>query len=660
MDVEFSLDFFSAEFGRFVVTGCDGVSPTLILEAGKEYTFRQSDISNWYHPLGFAYYPDGALVGATELEPSAVKQGNNDVCVATAACDSPHYYIGDTYLGGDDGDGGFGLDKYEPIFALPIDRWYHNRSAIPDYNVRLTVDQEDTHEAFYFCHIHAGMSGRIRFCDRASHDAECVVRTGGTDEELSPYSAPAEFDVKCGTSGMQRFADDEDGYCERSNFLCAADGASETDTVAQCYQAIDCAMATDMRVTYGGAGDEFPTFLRQMIPHHQNAVNMGKIMLKHAGEDNAGCNFGDDEEFDNLMRSVINGQNAQIQYMHDYLAGAGEASVVDAQCAPVTGRDSFVRGAPATDPDDLLRNRPCELLPSGDASFTTVYVSMDYYASEFGYFKFATDSVTCSGSVPNLILAANHEYRFVQQDITNWYHPLGFAYFPDGAIADAEELEPAVDPSGSGCTVDEQCQSPEYYIGDAFLGGEDGDGGFGLDAYEPTFSLPIELWYDGNQSAIPMYNVHLTVTDSLTPEVFYFCHIHGGMGGRISVCNLADGVCSVRPDVTAADDGYITDTPVELAAHYVPSEFDQTCGSSNLDTYEPGDGYNAHCDGQVFLCTDDDTYDNYAACYDGVDCQMHHEMKVREGDHAARREQLMGLMVVRRCFDYACCCRRHC
>jgi hypothetical protein len=140
--VEVSLDFFAADFGRFVVAGCSGVSPTLILEAGKEYTFRQSDISNWFHPLGFAYYPDGALVGATELEPSTVKEGNDDTCVATATCDSPHYYIGDTYLGGDDGDGGFGLDSYEPAFALPIDQWYGgDRRAIPDYNVRLTVER---------------------------------------------------------------------------------------------------------------------------------------------------------------------------------------------------------------------------------------------------------------------------------------------------------------------------------------------------------------------------------------------------------------------------------------------------------------------------------------------------------------------------------------
>jgi hypothetical protein len=51
------------------------------------------------------------------------------------------------------------------------------------------------------------------------------------------------------------------------------------------------------------------------------------------------------------------------------------------------------------------------------------------------------------------------------QDITNWYHPLGFAYFPDGAHDDKEELEPTVDPTpgdDSDCAASESCQSPMY------------------------------------------------------------------------------------------------------------------------------------------------------------------------------------------------------
>ena len=49
-------------------------------------------------------------------------------------------------------------------------------------------------------------------------------------------------------------------------------------------------------------------------------------------------------------------------------------------------------------------------------------------AGEFGYFEVEG----CQGASPNLIIAADQEYRFIQQDISNWYHPIGFAYFPDG------------------------------------------------------------------------------------------------------------------------------------------------------------------------------------------------------------------------------------
>lgn len=617
-DLYVKLDFFAGEFGHFTVDGCDGVSPTLLLASGVEYTFHQQDISNWYHPLGFAYYPDGALVDATELEPNTAKS-SSEPCIATESCDSPYYYKGTEFLGGPGGDGGFGLDAYEPAFAEHIERWYEeDRENIPDYNVKVSVNQPDTHEVFYFCHIHAGMSGRIRICDMT--DGECVLRTG-TDEDLYEVSEISSFDASCGTFGVSdyRFGG---GQCSTEEFVCAEPW--DEDLVYTCFEAIDCAMNVDMRVSYGGVDDRFATFLRQMIPHHQNAVNMAKIMLKQPE-----CNTNGDEEFDNLMRSVVNGQNAQIQYMRDYLAGAGEESPEEAQCGKVRNADSFIPPESTATVGDLGRDQPCVLLPAADATFTNVTVTLDYYGGEFGYFKFSTSSSSCTGAAPNLILAADHEYRFYQNDVTNWYHPLGFAYFPDGAIVDADELEPGIDPSASGCANTEACQSPQYYIGDDFLGGESGDGGFGLDSYEPTFSGSLGSWSEDDHAHPPLYNVRLSITDSDTPEVFYFCHIHGGMSGRITVCDLSEdgSQCASRPMVGTAE-GYISDTPVYLAPHTVPSRFDATCGTTGLDTYEPGPAYDKFCEDKVFLCTSDEDYDIYAACYDAMDCAMNYEMKV--------------------------------
>ena len=56
-----------AQMGEFAVAGCEGTSPVLVLTPGVEYTFVQTDTTSWFHPLGFAYYPDGAHVGAPEL-----------------------------------------------------------------------------------------------------------------------------------------------------------------------------------------------------------------------------------------------------------------------------------------------------------------------------------------------------------------------------------------------------------------------------------------------------------------------------------------------------------------------------------------------------------------------------------------------------------------
>lgn len=53
------------------------------------------------------------------------------------------------------------------------------------------------------------------------------------------------------------------------------------DQFASCYDAVNCAMHTEMKVKYTGNCQEL--FINQMIPHHQNAVNMAKTTLLYAG-----------------------------------------------------------------------------------------------------------------------------------------------------------------------------------------------------------------------------------------------------------------------------------------------------------------------------------------------------------------------------------------
>merc|ERR1719321_871768 len=130
------------------------------MKQGETYIFDQADGSNWYHPLGMAYFPDGAHTGVDELEPGIAQTGGSTTCAAGNTCQAPMYYkngefAGTTYdnmaatpVGGDD----FGLDVYEPDFFYPKDQWGEN-----SYFIALTItDTAYAKDLFYFCHIHAG------------------------------------------------------------------------------------------------------------------------------------------------------------------------------------------------------------------------------------------------------------------------------------------------------------------------------------------------------------------------------------------------------------------------------------------------------------------------------------------------------------------------
>ena len=84
-------------------------------------------------------------------------------------------------------------------------------------------------------------------------------------------------------------------------------------------------------------------------------------------------------------------------------------------------------------------------------------------------------------------------------------HPLGFSYYPDGAHANADELEPTIVPPGSSstCDTDSSCPAPMYHMNEEYLGSysnnvnissehisDNASEDFGLDNYEPMFFHP--------------------------------------------------------------------------------------------------------------------------------------------------------------------------
>ena len=176
------------------------------------------------------------------------------------------------------------------------------------------------------------MSGRIKFLDAQGN------KVSEADTPVLPYSYDeiTGHDKECGTFGLNPF-ELPNNQCP-PRFVCADENdfssSVTTDfsplvplaTFAECIDSMDCAMADGMTTNYGGddlkneGTHDLILFCRQMIPHHENAINMAKVLLKtglvscaSGEEDSAPCIL------EPILRGIINTQNYQIQIMEGLL-----------------------------------------------------------------------------------------------------------------------------------------------------------------------------------------------------------------------------------------------------------------------------------------------------------------------------------------------------
>merc|ERR1719482_2196824 len=335
-----TIDPFAGPTGYFKFAECgDVANPVIAMKQGETYIFDQADGSNWYHPLGMAYFPDGAHAGVDELEPGIAQTGGSTTCAAGNTCQAPRYFkdgnfAGTTYdntaatpVGGDD----FGLDNYEPEFFIPKGDWLATK-----YKVELTItDTAYATDMFYFCHIHAGMSGIIKIAD-ATTGAVVSTKTAATTLPADYYKCPSTYDKSCGSYGIDAFQESK-GACGTEHFVCVnnAEATHASGSFGDCLSSMDCAMDYNMKTTLDS--NDVVSFMWQMILHHENAVNMAKLLMKQNAltltrrklrgegrrlDDDGGCA---DCAIDDMLWDIVSVQSHQILTMKDWLTANGKA-----------------------------------------------------------------------------------------------------------------------------------------------------------------------------------------------------------------------------------------------------------------------------------------------------------------------------------------------
>jgi hypothetical protein len=217
------------------------------------------------------------------------------------------------------------------------------------------------------------MTGRIKLVDA---NGEPLV-TEDTPEIEYSYDEVDEFDKQCGTFNTSDYQLPHPECPEK--FVCDVAGESSVlSGFAECMDAMNCAMMVGM--TTHATTSEIGLFIHQMIPHHQNAVNMAKALLKTG----LPCDDLLDDEDPNcimqgMMREIVNGQNSQIQMMRAVLDTLEEPAYADC-VVPVFGEDD-VTGSTSQDENSDHDSHDDHDKTSGAASFARLGFASGLLAS---------------------------------------------------------------------------------------------------------------------------------------------------------------------------------------------------------------------------------------------------------------------------------------
>jgi hypothetical protein len=150
---------------------------------------------------------------------------------------------------------------------------------------------------------------------------------------------------------------------------------------------------------------------------------------------------------------------------------------------------------------------------SCDGDKCTYHVKVDLYASEFGAITF--EECEDIGVFPTITMELGKTYEFVQSDISNYMHPIGFGYHPDSPYQDLPEIEAVNAPPGTdgSCSKDESCPAVEYMLNGASITTEE---------YETMMAHPL-----GEYVSYGTFSAELNFPDDTgySYDLFYWCHV---------------------------------------------------------------------------------------------------------------------------------------